>query len=326
MLPAVSTRRESVSRQLDRWVEHGLITSDQADAIRRFELAGAPPVRLPPVAEAAAYLGILLALAAAFALWTQLAEDAGDPTRLWFSGGIALVLLLVGWAVGRSQERAMRRLGATLWLLAAVAAGFVTLDGYVVATDGNDLPDVTTLAVGVTGLIVGGGTYLLRGEATTQVAAFLGLAVTVVGFPVWLIDDPQTRSWAIAVALLSAGAVLLGLDALRRLPPSRVGAILGSAVAEIAPLFPLGEGGQTGPSFLVGAAASTALIVAGVRLPGWVVMVVGALGLFGYLTGTILHYFGETVGAPLALLAGGAVMFVVALAVTRLRRRAGGPP
>ncbi len=321
----MSTPAESVSRQLDRWVEHGLITADQADAIRRFERAEAPPVRLPPVAEAAAYLGILLAVAAAYALWTQLAEDEGDPTRLWLSGGFVLVLLLVGWAVGRGEERATRRLGATLWLLAAIAAGFVTLDGYRVATDGGGLPDVTTLAVGVAGLIVGGGTYLLRREAATQVAAFLGLVVTLVGLPVWLIDDPETHSWAIVVALLSAGAAWLGLDAQRRLPPSRVGAVLGSIAVEIAPLFALAEGGQTGPSLLVGTAVSAGLLLAGVRLPGSAVMVVAALGLFGYLTGAILHYFGETVGAPLALLAGGALMLGVALVVTRLRRKEGPP-
>ena len=46
----------------EQWVEHGLVTSDQVDAIRDFEQHEAPEPRLSIVAELAVYLGSVLAL------------------------------------------------------------------------------------------------------------------------------------------------------------------------------------------------------------------------------------------------------------------------
>ncbi len=271
------------------------------------------------------YLGILLAAAAAFALWTQFKDDPTDPTRLWLSVGTALVLLAAGWPVGRSEDRAMQRIGATLWLLGTIAVGFATLDGYVVASGAGELPDVTTFAVGVAVLVVGGGAYLLRPKAATQVAAFLGVATTVIGLPTWLLADPDTRSWVTAIALLLLGSSWLALDGLGRLSPARVGGVLAAIAVIVAPMFPFAVAeGRSGSALLVGVAGSAALLVAGVRLAGWAGTALAGLGLFGYLTGAILHFFGETVGAPLALLIGAVVLLGVAFGFVRLGRSARG--
>lgn len=314
--------RETLAR-LDRWVEHGLISAEQAEGIRKFEGTGPARDRLPPVAEAVAYLGILLAVAAALALWIRLADDgSGDVPRLAVSVGVTVVLLAAGWPVGARPDPAMRRIGAALWLLGTIGAGFATLDGYVAATDGSP-PDVTTFAVGTTALLVGGGAYLLRREAATQVGAFLGAAVAIVGLPVWLLsEDAAART--LPVLLLVLGATWLLADALGWLPPSGVGRVLGAIAALLAPLFGVEE--APGAWLLLGSAVSAGLLVAGVRLPGTAVTVLAGLGLFGYLTGTILHFFGETIGAPLALLLGAAVLLAVALLYGRRGRRSGAHP
>ena len=67
MISLFSNRTEAVGHDwldehAEQWVEHGLITSDQVDAIRDFEQHEAPEPRLSIVAELAVYLGSVLAL------------------------------------------------------------------------------------------------------------------------------------------------------------------------------------------------------------------------------------------------------------------------
>jgi hypothetical protein len=312
----VRESREALSR-LERWVEQGLLTQAQADSIRDFEREETSGQRLPPAAEAVAYLGILLTVAAAFALWTRLLDDPGDPIRLAISGGLALGLLVVGWPMGATDDRGMRRIGSTLWLLGTIAVGFAVLDGYIVATD-EDLPMVTTFAVGTSMLLVGGVAYLLRREAATQVAAFLGAAVAVAGLPVWLLRADHAVAVAVTLLLLLLGAGWLGLDALGRLSPAGVGRILGAIAMLQAPLYALDV--RVGVWLPVGTGVSAVLLLVGVWLPGNAVAVLAGIGLFGYLTGTILHFFGETIGAPLALLLGALVLLGAAIVFSRRRR------
>ena len=49
-------------------------------------------------------------------------------------------------------------------------------------------------------------------------------------------------------------------------------------------------------------------------------LVLGAIGLFGYLVGAIVYYLEDTVGLPVALLLCGLVLLGVAIGTARLRR------
>jgi hypothetical protein len=69
----------------------------------------------------------------------------------------------------------------------------------------------------------------------------------------------------------------------------------------------------------LGVALSVALIGASVVLRHTGVLALGAVGLFGYLTGTIGYYFADTIGVPFALLLSGVVLVGIAIAVTKLR-------
>jgi uncharacterized membrane-anchored protein len=63
----------------------------------------------------------------------------------------------------------------------------------------------------------------------------------------------------------------------------------------------------------------------GISLPGWSVMIVSAVGLFGYLTATLVHFFEDSLGVPIALLVAAALMVAVAAIVVRVRRPPGNP-
>ncbi len=86
-------------------------------------------------------------------------------------------------------------------------------------------------------------------------------------------------------------------------------------------------GAVIGPTFAMppptvglwlGVAVSVALIWASVVLRHTGVLALGAVGLFGYLTGTIGYYFADTIGVPFALLLSGVVLVGIAIAVTKL--------
>jgi ABC-type transport system involved in multi-copper enzyme maturation permease subunit len=80
-----------------------------------------------------------------------------------------------------------------------------------------------------------------------------------------------------------------------------------------------------GMALLIGVTLSAGVMGTGVQLAGSATLVAGAIGLFGYLTGTLIHFFEDSLGVPLVLLIAAVVMIALAAAVVRLRRP-GAPP
>ena len=75
------------------WVEHGLVSSGQIDAIREFEHEHAPePPRLSLIAELAVYLGSALALMSGAMMVGQAWDSLGLGGQVGL--GIAIALLV----------------------------------------------------------------------------------------------------------------------------------------------------------------------------------------------------------------------------------------
>jgi hypothetical protein len=98
--------------------------------------------------------------------------------------------------------------------------------------------------------------------------------------------------------------------------PERAAYGVGAVGAVIAPTFAMSP---QAVGLWLGVAVSVALIGASVTLRHTGALALGAVGLFGYLTGTIGYYFADTIGVPFALLLSGVVLVGIAIAVTRLR-------
>jgi hypothetical protein len=311
--------------RLRRWVASGLISEEQARAIRRHEGHEGPEPHLPVSAEAVADVGIVLGLAAAAVLWGRLAGDGRDGARLALSAAVTVGLFVGGALMRRADEAGFRRIASVLWLAATLAIGVVVADVYAVSA-GPQLPAVTTLGAGVPMLVAGWITHARDRRAPTLLGAFAGSVTAAVGLVVWLTEDAadDTRLALLAVALGAVGVVWLAAGLAGRISPTdRVG-MLGGGALLVAPLFLVDQ--ATGTALLLGIGLSAALMGIGVRVTGAATLIAGAIGLFGYLTGTLVHFFEDSLGVPLVLLIAGVLMIAIAAAVVRLRRSRSVPP
>jgi hypothetical protein len=182
------------------------------------------------------------------------------------------------------------------------------------------------LTIGVTMAVVGWLGYLIRHHPITHVGAFAGTVGFAIAAP--LVSSTAVGSgqphW-IGVAL--AGVGIAWYLASPRLAGPEVGPTLATGALVVAPLFgveaPLfGMDRATGLALVLGVAVSAVAVALGIRAAGWGGLAIGGVALFGYSTAAIVHFFGDAIGAPLSLLIAGGLLLIVAVAVTRLRRRA----
>jgi hypothetical protein len=306
--------RDDLERHLGAWVGAGLMAEEQAARIRAFE-AGHRPARtsgsrLGTVGEAVTYLGVVLALAAMFTLWGQL--DEGSGTRLLLTAGATVLLAGVGTVLVRSVDPGFVRIGSVLWLLATGTVAFATIDALLLS--GNTPEDVATMAiVGASMAAVGWGGYALRPNAATHVAAFAGTATLAVGVGLWIGDEEPAPAGAALIAL-AVGWYL----AAPRLAAPMVGLGLASLAGVFAPTMFVEASEDV--AVLLGVALSAVITVLGSRSAGSVGLAIGGAALFGYTTAAIVRFFGESLGAPLALLIAAVLLLGIVFGLTRLRR------
>ncbi len=312
-----------LERQLRRWVRKGLISEEVAGSIWELERspivlpeAAAPlPVRRVPIlTEVIGYLGAALT-AAAFAVFVgRTWGDLETWQRLAMTGVGGLAFLGAGAAINRSQEPAVQRLAALLWVV-----GTAGLTGFtaILAVDVADLSDRSALlAVGATLIAIGGASYAYRRWALLQVPLVGGSGVLV---GVAFFDEP----FRIGLGLTVLGAVWAALGTLRLLPPASAALTIGSILALWGPT-PMVDG-SVGPALSMGVlvAAGVVALSAFARQP--VVLGIGVVGLFIYLVRAIGYFFPGSIATALGLLVVGLALIVVVVLATRMRPRHGPP-
>jgi hypothetical protein len=312
--------------RIDRWAAAGIITSEQAEAIRRFEAeelrrAETGRGRVPLVTEALGYLGAALAFAALAAALAQTWNDMAVGLRAAIPIVCTVLLFAGGLALWKNPEPAFVRFGSALWFLSVAAFGwflFVLMKDVVVAEEN------AALVTGIGTLAYGGILYAMRRWPLQQLAVLGGAMLAAGGLAQRLGGGDGGNAW-IGVALWVVGVAWLVLAGSGVLVPRFLGYGLGAVVVLEGSQIVTGmaSGSVVHLGLLLGLVTSAVLVAASIWLRENVLLIFGAIGLFGFLLGTIAHYFGETLGAPLVMLAAGLILLAVAVMTMRLRRFTG---
>jgi hypothetical protein len=102
-----------IENRIDTWVHEGLVTPEQANAIRAFEDQETPSsVKLSPWAEVAVYVGLIFGLASGAALFLR--GFHGPTPRLIAQGVVALVGLFFGTRIISMEGRSRVRIGSVI--------------------------------------------------------------------------------------------------------------------------------------------------------------------------------------------------------------------
>ena len=122
MISLFSNRTEAIGHtwldeHAEQWVEHGLVTTDQVDAIRAFEQHERTEPRLSIVAELAVYLGSVLALMSGAMMVGPNWEALRTAGQVAIGLAVAALGFLAGGRLIRLDDPGTRRLASFMWLI-----------------------------------------------------------------------------------------------------------------------------------------------------------------------------------------------------------------
>jgi hypothetical protein len=308
---------KDLDRMLERWTGAGLITADQARAVRAAEKQdGRASGAIPVLAEVIAYVGAIFALSAvafiASRMWSNLAVG----------GQLGLIALATGllwagaWWMRGSRNPVGQRLVSVLWFLSAGGMGWLADTA---ATDLWDLEDGYALIIGLALSLYAGLLYLYRQTSLQQIAVAVGIGFLCGG----LSDIAGGDDW-FGLFLWVAGVGWIALTRVGVLTPGRTGFALGAVgtlTGSQAVVFEFFES-PAGWGLALGLFSAAALLYLSVSFAEMVLLGFGIVGLFIFLVQIIEEYLADGLGAPLALLVAGVALLLVALVAVRLKDRA----
>jgi hypothetical protein len=299
------------------WVEHGLVSSDQIDAIREFEHEHAPaPPRLSLIAELAVYLGSALALMSGAMMTGQAWDSLGVGGRV----GIGLALAALGFVAGTRlmhlDDPGTRRLASFMWL---IGTGGIALAAAALADAAQfDEPGWNLLIVGVP--VTAAGALLWRNlDRPLQVlTTAVGVGLTLGGIGALL----SVSTWLGGILIWLTALAIGALATTQRLRPELY--VLG--VAAIAAWF--GALMLTELNEILGPAAAT-VTAAGIVAVGLArhlvpILVIGVLAFLQALQGLLLATVSGAVAAMGVAIVGLAIVVVVIVRSTRGPKQIGG--
>lgn len=311
-------------RHLKLWAEEGLITSEEAAAIREFERArgGVGPRRISPIIQTLLYMGTALALAGLGSIYWRLYEDLPRVVRVGTPALVAVALGAAGWFTARRRDPDVRRFGGVLWLL---STGGVTGFMWELLMPDELAGDWSLFWVGAVAALWARVLATLSPQATTQIGLFGPTVAAVVGLPMALTHgfaDESDIAWlALAVGVLGVGWIVGGRTG--ALKPTVLADVLGGALALYAPTFLFAADISEGLPLLLGSVLAASLLGAATWVRSPAMLAVGAVGLYAYSFRALWVYFGDNVGMPVVLLIGGLLLLVIAFGSIRLSGRRG---
>jgi hypothetical protein len=301
-----------LERRLSTWVERGLITSDQAQAIREAEETAPSDPRGPSLAATAlGYLGASVALVGGIVAVSREWSEMGTAARLAVSAGATLAVFAAGLLARRSDHPALRALDGFLWFLSAAGAGFTAgLVGHdALGLEARSFFLMGGLAVAAWALPL----WRIRPGTLLELAFVAGLATVLEAALEHLPGPPDEfhglPTWGLGavLAILGRGGLLVG----RRGTFALAGVLLlfGAQILSFG-WRPAGLG--------LGIATAVTLLVASVPLRSMPHLGFGAAGVLLFLPQIVFEYLGDTLGAPLALLVSGIALLAGAFPAARL--------
>jgi hypothetical protein len=310
--------------QLERWRAKRLIDPEQvtailADAAARPEgsdagggAAGAWEEHRR-LGEALGYVGAVCSVTAGLLVAGQEWARLGPGTRSVLLLVAVALLAAGGWWANQRRAASVRRLGAVLWFLAVAAvAGFAGVVADQVLHRSQGVVGVTSaLAATAVGVLF----WRLRVSSLQQVAAFVSLLATVIALAGVIV--PASPGWD-GGAVWAVGVIWLLLGSRRLLSPARTAELLGALAmltgAETVRTTELRSWGLA-----LGLLSAAALVGGGAVTRRTVLLGVGAVGLFVFLFDGVMTWFGRGATVPLALLAAGGALLLVAVPTSRAR-------
>ena len=307
-----------LEHKLEEWVARGLITAEQADAIRSAESKTEPeaPVRRGRVslaAEILGYFGAALLIGAFLVAFEGVWEDLGQGARFTTLVVITLLLLAAGQALRTSSEPAIERMAGVLWF---GAVGSFAGVAFGVVEDVVKFDDTAAgISVGLAAAVFAWPLWRFRCAALQQVAVFAGIlaALFSAGF-----------SGFVANGETGAG-VLVGIFGLSWLLSTEKGWVqprrTGEALGSIGTLGGVQTAGFDDAAWLLIALAVAAGILGyGVVAGRNILLGLGAAGLFLFVPQFITEAFGSNLGAAGSVAVAGALIVGAAVFVGRTRR------
>jgi len=302
--------------RLAEWTEEGLISDDEADAIRRYEIGREPTHG--GVREVLGYIGAILVLIAGFVLVSEIWADMKRGGRIAVSGLAAAILIGAGASLVGGATRPTRRMGEVALMLGAAPLGLAV--GLTFGDPSNEEP-LATMAFAAA-FVYSAVVYRWHPSWAQHIA----LVASAIGGAVSLGIAVTTENMFLSAGLLIiVGGALLAASWRGWLPPrmlSEVGAIVALGLASVFIIGDLGSNTVAGRLAMVACiAAASCLIAAGVYLDRVVLITGGALGLLGYLPVFIDEVVPGDAGGPVSLLAAGLVLIGSAVLLTRRQQR-----
>jgi hypothetical protein len=331
---------EHVLHKIDEWAREGLISPEQAQALRDRETAvgpGAVPDRRVKADEILVYLGsLVIFLALAFLVGLNW-EELGVAGRILSVLVPTLVMLALGGWLHRSESARFQRGAQALLLGGCLLSG---LSFGVFFNELNLIGDEALLAL-VSSLLataIAGGVFARVHSVAQSVAFHLGGSVVLATFNTWLepffrSEDRFTQLLVAVATCLVVGSLWLGLSGRRRIQARRglvtvsrlfgaltiLGGTFFSAVAYYHPTAAWHW--HQVVLEVIAFLATIAFIAASVKWQSQVYLYSGAAFLLAVITYLNFEHFADKIGMPVALFIAGVLLIGLGLGTERLGRR-----
>jgi len=297
---------------IDRWVEAGLISSVEAEAIVEFEDSAehASPGLL---AEGLGYVGAALAVGAGFVIAQNVWTDISTAGRLSLIAILAVAMFAAGWALRAREAAALQRLTDVLWFGAVVAVGAFAglfsseVIGIEEASNG--------VAVGVAVTMVAAALWTIRRHSLELIALIGGILITVVSAT--SVVYPDGSPYLIGSVIWILGAAVFASGHFKRIAPHTTAMVLGAAGLAVGSQTLSVDGSAIGSAIAVATAA--AMIIYAVRLHDDLMLAIGGVMVLIFTPQFVFAVFGESLGAPVALFATGVALVLIAISITKAR-------
>ena len=299
------------------WVEHGLVTSDQIEAIRAFEHHEAPASpRLSIVAELAVYLGSVLALMSGAMMVGQSWEALRTAGQLAIGVAIAALGFIAGTRLIRLDDPGTHRLASFMWLIGTGGVALAT--GVLVDTAAFDEPGWNVLIIGLPVFAIGTALWRNLDRPLQVLTTAVGAGLTLGGIGALLSTPPWIGGILVWLAAIAVGTLAI----IQRLRPE----LYVLAVAAITAMI--------GAVMLADVSELTAAIAATITAGGIVavglarhlipILVIGVVAFLQGLQGLLVMTLSGAPAAAVVAVAGIAVVIVVITRSTRGPKPIGG--